>query len=63
MGSWASEGLPLVVRKQLLESDLRKLGSRKAEAARVASVAAADEPAQQEAGSAQADAAPPPTSS
>lgn len=51
VGSWASETLPLAVRKQLLESELRKLGSRKAEAARAA-MASAGEGAQQQAQSA-----------
>jgi len=31
-GSWASESLPMSVRKELLERDLRKLGVRRAEA-------------------------------
>lgn len=31
-GSWASESLPMSVRKELLERDLRKLGFRRAEA-------------------------------
>lgn len=36
-GSWATEALPLSVRKQLLERELRKLGFRKAGASGSAS--------------------------
>lgn len=34
--SWASESLPLSVRKELLERELQRLGFRKAEARRAA---------------------------
>jgi len=33
-GTWATETLPLAVRKELLERDLSRLGLRKAEASR-----------------------------
>ncbi len=33
-GTWASESLPMSVRRELLERELRKLGFRKAETAR-----------------------------
>ena len=36
-GSWASESLPMSVRKELLERELRKLGFRRAEGQRNAS--------------------------
>lgn len=32
MGSWATETLPLSLRKEMLERELRKLGFRKADA-------------------------------
>lgn len=35
-GSWASETLPMNIRKELLERELKKLGFRKAEARRTA---------------------------
>lgn len=46
-GSWASESLPLSVRKELLERELRTLGIRKAQAQRGAAAEAASSAQQQ----------------
>lgn len=50
-GSWASESLPMSVRKELLERELRKLGFRRAESERNGAEAGAS--AQQQAQGAQ----------
>lgn len=39
MGSWATETLPLSVRKELLERELKRLGFRRAQARRGAAAA------------------------